>query len=148
MPVALSEILKQKSRDIYSVTPMQTIALCAKNMNDHKIGAVPVLDKNGHMVGIFTERDILTKVIYKNLNINTTPVKEVMTEKFIFVSPETRIGEAMKVISSKRVRHLPIVVNNKLLGILSSGDIMKWIIESQELLIDALCDEKIEGQYK
>jgi CBS domain-containing protein len=106
-------------------------------MAQKNVGALPVLD-NGHLVGIFSERDYTRKVILKGKSSKEIAVKEIMTEQVLTVQPNTPVTECMRIVTERRVRHLPVMDKDKLIGILSIGDLLKWTISAQELAIDNL----------
>jgi CBS domain-containing protein len=106
-------------------------------MAQKNVGALPVLD-NGHLVGIISERDYTRKVILKGKSSKEIAVKEIMTEQVLTVQPNTPVTECMRIVTERRVRHLPVMDKDKLIGILSIGDLLKWTISAQELAIDNL----------
>ena len=147
MKEPLSTLLKAKNNRICTMLPINTIAQCIEKMNQENIGAVLIVDQNEKIVGMFTERDILRKIFTKQIDIHKTQVSEVMTTQLVFAKPESTIEEAMATFTQKRFRHLPIIENNKLVGVISIGDITKWIISSQQAEINYL-SEYIHGAYK
>ena len=125
----LNEIFKG-SRTIYSVGPNASITECVRLMTASKIGALMVMD-DGRLIGIFTERDALNKVLAANLDPRNTKVSEVMTKDPYCISPATTVGDAMQLITERRFRHLPIVDNGKVLAVVSSGDLTRWLVQDQ-----------------
>ena len=101
-------------------------------MNSHRVGSVMVKDSE-RVVGIFTERDVLTRVVAADRDPNTTSVREVMTEKFKFIMRDTSIEDAMQVMTEKRVRHLPVMDGEELIGLLSIGDMTRWLLKVNEM---------------
>jgi len=135
----LANILKNKGYETCKVTPETSVAECIRLMKSLNIGSVLVMDKD-EIVGLFTER-VAVRVIYLNLkqfNLETTAVREVMDADIVLVDPETSMEEAMELFTNKRTRHLPVLKDGKLLGVVSIGDVTKWIIEQQRNEIDHL----------
>ena len=93
---------------------------------------------NGRLAGIISERDYTRKVILKGKSSKETPVKEIMTEQVLTVQPNTSVTECMRIVTERRVRHLPVMDGNKLVGIVSIGDLLNWTISAQGLAIDNL----------
>jgi CBS domain-containing protein len=124
--ITLSTLLEHKSPVIHSVSCTATIAEAVREMNRHKIGSVIVMD-GGALAGIFTERDVLTRVVCADLDPKTTPVSQVMTSGVLTVSPETTIEEVMNLFHDKRCRHLPVLDHGRLAGVISIGDISRFM---------------------
>jgi CBS domain-containing protein len=117
-------------RPIHSVGPDASITECVRVMTAGKIGAV-LVSEGGRLIGIFTERDALNKVLAGNLDPGHTKVSEVMTKDPYCIDPTTTVGTAMQVITERRFRHLPVVDNGKVLGVVSSGDLTRWLVQDQ-----------------
>jgi len=117
-------------RAIHSVAPDTSITECVRLMTAGKIGALMVMD-GGRLVGIFTERDALNKVLAGSLDPGNTKVSEVMTKDPYCIGPTTTVGDAMQVITERRFRHLPIVDNGKVLAVVSSGDLTRWLVQDK-----------------
>lgn len=147
MKEPLSVLLKEKNNKVITMLPTDTIEKCIEKMNHENIGALLIVDKNERIVGMFTERDILRKIFSKHIDIKKTLVSEVMTTQLVFAKPDSTVEEAMATFTEKRFRHLPVIENNKLIGVISSGDITKWIITRQQDEINYL-SEYIHGGYK
>ena len=135
----IANVLAHKANDVVTVAPETTVLIAVQQMNDRKIGALLVLDR-GRPVGIFTERDVLVRVVAAGLDPTGTPVGEVMTRSPVVVRSETTVGEAMRVITEKRCRHLPVVDDSRLLGLISIGDLTSWLVRDQERTIADLHD--------
>lgn len=144
----LSAVLKEKANSHYicNLPSTATIAECIHKMYVEKIGAIAIID-NDRLVGLFTERDILRKIYAEHIDTETTPVSKVMTTDVIYAKPETTIEEAMATFTEKRFRHLPVMQDSKLIGLVSMGDITKWIINNQKSEIELLSDY-INGVYR
>ncbi len=124
----VSNILKTKGNIILSVTPDTIVYDAIELMCEKNVSAVVVI-KNENLAGIFTERDYARKLILKGKASKETLISEVMTEDLITVSPDSSIDECMKLMTNRFIRHLPVVEEDKLIGIISIGDVVKFIIE-------------------
>lgn len=141
----LSMILAEKGSSVYTVRPETTVFEAVGEMNRKRVGAMVVLN-NHKLVGIFTERDVLTRVISEELNPKTTPVARVMTTQPITLGPEATVDDTMETIRVNRARHIPIVKDNKLLGMVSIGDIVRWVSRMHEVEAENL-KAYISGSY-
>ena len=126
--ISISSILNEKSSSVYYVDASATVAEAVGLMNSEKIGSVMVI-KNGQYVGIFTERDVLNRVISAKLNPERTRVEKVMTSDFISVQEKSTLRETMQIMTNKRVRHLPVFKKEKLVGMISIGDVTRKLLE-------------------
>jgi len=131
------QLLAAKGHSTLSVSPESTVYDALSVMANHKIGALLVLS-NDHLVGIFSERDYAREVVLKGRASRTTAVSEIMSKQVITVTPENTVEDCMNLMSGKRIRHLPVVENNKVIGILSIGDLVKETITYQQFLIQQL----------
>jgi CBS domain-containing protein len=131
--------LKQKGRAVWSVAPDSTVYAALQLMADKNIGALLVID-GGRPVGIFSERDYARQVILKGKASKDTPVRDVMTSKVVFVRPEQNIEECMALMTDKRFRHLPVLEEGQLAGLLSIGDVVKAVISEKDFLIEQLAN--------
>lgn len=125
---------KEKSK-LVSVAPSATVADAVRVMNSEKIGAVVVLDQQ-RLAGIFTERDVLVRVVGAARDPLTTRVSEVMTSAVHSVEPTTLVAEALRLMSAQRHRHLPVLENGEVRGLISMGDVTRWVIRSQQEQFD------------
>ncbi len=141
----LSDVLAQKGGTVYSVAPDATALEAVHLMNEKGIGAVLVL-VDGKTVGIFSERDVLRRVLDDGLDAAKTAVSEVMTKKVVSMRSDKTVNEAMGVMTEKRCRHLPIIDDDELKGVLSVGDLTKWVCRDQEHEIEEMIDY-IVGRY-
>lgn len=133
----VAQLLEAKNPDIWSIAPDASVFEAIKLMADKSIGAVLVIE-NGKLVGIMSERDYARKVILKNRSSRETPVKDIMTEKLICVSPDHTIDGCMAIMTDKKIRHLPVMEGKKLVGIISIGDVVRSIINDREHTIQQL----------
>jgi CBS domain-containing protein len=125
MNTSISVLLEHKGRATVSVSPLVTVSQAAQEMNRRKVGSVLVME-GGQLLGIFTERDVLWRVVAAGLDPKTTPLSQVMTRNPITVGPDTPIQSVMDVFTEKRFRHLPVVDDGRLLGVISIGDVLRW----------------------
>ncbi|MBD0278377.1 MAG: CBS domain-containing protein [Bacteroidota bacterium] len=133
----VKSILTRKGNRTLSVTPDTKVYDALALMSENNIGAVLILE-NEKLAGIFTERHYSRNVILEGRNSLDTQIKEVMTQKVVTVSPEDTIEECMELMTEKRIRHLPVVRGDRVIGIISIGDVVKHIIEEQESVIEHL----------
>ena len=145
MNTSLNKVLEQKGKQVYVTSSAQSILGAIKTMQERKVGALLVVD-DGKPVGIFTERDVMTRVVACECNPTETPVSEVMTRNLVAVGPDTTVQQAMAIVTEKRVRHLPVMDGENLLGVVSSGDLTHWVVKSQGYEIETLV-RYITGQY-
>jgi CBS domain-containing protein len=131
-------ILDAKGSKVYSVKPDSDVYAALQLMAAKGIGAVLVLDDDGHVLGILSERDYARKVALKGKTSEKTPVTEIMTRQVICVEPSQPIEECMALMVGKRIRHLPVLEGGKLVGIISIGDVVKTLISEQQFLIEQL----------
>lgn len=133
----LNDILEQKGRVIHTVSPQTSVADAVQKMKEHNIGAL-LITEEGRLLGIFTERDILVRVMAEALDPRATPVTVVMTPDPQCVSPFITIENAMHVVTEKRFRHLPVVDDDRLVGLISIGDLARWMAGTQASQIEEL----------
>jgi len=133
----VKEILQVKGYDTWSVAPDVPVYDALKLMADKNVGAVLVIDA-GNLVGIMSERDYARKVILKGKSSKEILVREIMTEKVLCVRPDQTVKECMTLMTDKRVRHLPILEDDRLIGVISIGDVVNSIISEQEYVIERL----------
>jgi CBS domain-containing protein len=137
MKITLSQVLDTKGHNVWSVSPQSSAYEALELMADKDVGALVVIDQ-GKVVGMFSERDYARKLVLKGKSSREAKVADVMTEPVCYVLPWTSINECMTLMTNKHVRHLPVLENDKLVGIVTIGDVVKAIISEQESIIHEL----------
>ena len=135
----LSDILDQKTKGVIQVNSDCIVADAARKMRDYKVGGLMVVEDDT-LVGIFTERDLMSRVVAEGLDPEEIKVSEVMTLAIATVPPETSVSEAANLMSQNRIRHLPVLQAGKLYGVISAGDILAWKLREQEFTLHQLED--------
>ena len=135
----LEDFLKlNKNRQIWTISKDQSVMEALILMSEKNIGAIIVVDNNDFPIGIFSERDYARKIILKGKSSKDTLLDEVMTKELITVTRDYKIDQCMEIMNEKRIRHLPVLENKKIVGIISIGDVLKIMIKEQKELIDHL----------
>ena len=142
---SVGAILTHKGSVVWSIGPNSMVFDAIQLMADKNVGALPVVD-NGELVGMISERDYTRKVSLKGKSSKHTPVREIMTPEVVTVNAAEAISECMRVMTDSRIRHLPVMEGKKMIGLVSLGDLVKWIISAQTATIDAL-EKYITGAY-
>ena len=130
-------LARKKNTTVWSIGPNAMVIDAIRLMDERNVGALPVMD-SGKLVGIVSERDYTRKVILKGRSSKETPVSEIMTRDLVTVDPRDGVTECMQIITEKHVRHLPVLEGADLVGILSIGDVVNWLISAQKATIDNL----------
>jgi len=133
----VEQFLDLNSRKIWSLKPDNRVIDSLFLMAEKNISCILIMNQE-HLAGIFSERDYARKVVIKGKNSNETLLKEVMTDKLITISPKTGLDECMQLMTDHRIRHLPIVNNNKVVGLISIGDVVREMLVQQKIQIDEL----------
>jgi CBS domain-containing protein len=133
----VKHILDTKGSDIFHATPDDSVLEAIKMMAEKGVGALLVMDK-GKLVGILSERDYARKIILKGKSSRETAIKDIMTEDVVCAEPLQTVEQCMELMTENRIRHLPVVEDEKVVGVLSIGDLVKAIIEEQKFTIEQL----------
>ena len=142
---SIESVLRLKGHHIWSVAPTATVFEAIRMMSDRGVGALIVMSE-GRLDGIVSERDYARKVILKDRSSKHTEVSEIMTTAVITVTPQATVEECMRLITEHRVRHLPVLEADKVVGVVSIGDLVNWIITAHEETIGQL-ERYISGSY-
>ena len=127
-----------KNRQIYTISKDQSVRQALILMSEKNIGAIIIVDNNDFPIGIFSERDYARKIILKGKSSKDTLLDEVMTKELITITRDYKIDQCMEIMSEKKIRHLPILEDKKILGVISIGDVLKIMIKEQKDLINHL----------
>lgn len=133
----VADLLQTKGPTVWSVAPGTSVYAALEMMAEKDVGAVLVLDA-GRLVGIFSERDYARKIILRGKASRETPVRDIMTERVVYIRPEQTVAECMALMTNKHIRHLPVLTGDALIGLISIGDVVKAIISEQEFMIEQL----------
>ena len=133
----VTQLLRGKGHEVLPVSPEASVFEALKVMAEKNVGALLVVEGE-RLVGVFSERDYARKVILKGKASKEIPVREIMTSHILYVRPEQTIEECMALMTDKRVRHLPVLEDERLVGVISIGDVVKAIIAEQDFMIEQL----------
>ncbi len=131
------ELLKKRDTAVWSLSPQDSVFEALKQLADHNVGAMMVMDQ-GKLVGVFSERDYTRKIALAGKSSKETRVQDIMTASVLTVTPKTSTDDCMALMSQKKIRHLPVVDGDKVLGMISIRDLMDDIIKDRELTITQL----------
>ena len=135
----LEDFLKlNKNKQIWTISKDQNVKQALILMSEKNIGAIIIVDNNGFPIGIFSERDYARKIILKGKSSKDTLLDEVMTKELITVTRDYKIEQCMEIMIEKKIRHLPVLEDKKIVGIVSIGDLLKIVVKEQKELIDHL----------
>jgi CBS domain-containing protein len=133
----VKHLLQKKGNIVYFITPDSSVYDALEVLEDRNLGALVVVE-NENLIGIFTERDYARKVVLKGRSSKETLIRDIMTERPVFVTPDVSIDECMQIMTQKFVRHLPVMENGKLIGVISIGDVVKFVIDEKNFIIENL----------
>ena len=137
MNTTIATLLEQKDGAVFTIPSTVTVAEAVQEMNAHKVGSVLVM--NGlRLAGIFTERDVLRRVVGSDIDPKLTPITKVMTTELITVEPSATVQQVLDLFTEKRCRHLPVVVDGNVLGVISIGDVSRWVANSHRVEAESL----------
>ncbi len=146
MKTPVSALLQSKGKDVVTIASSATVFEAIQHMSDKHVGALIVLNKNGTVAGLLSERDCFSKVILKEKPPRKSAVKDVMTKKakLIIVSPDRSVEDCMEIMTESHIRHLPVMRGDTLLGVISMRDVVRFLVTEQDLMIKNL-EKYIEG---
>ena len=137
MNTTIATLLEQKDGAVFTIPSTVTVAEAVQEMNAHKVGSVLVM--NGlRLAGIFTERDVLRRVVGADIDPRLTPITKVMTSDVLTIEPCATVQEVMDIFANRRCRHLPVMTDGKLLGVISIGDVSRWVANSHRVEAESL----------
>jgi CBS domain-containing protein len=145
IPGTVDSILNHKSATVWHVAPTTMVFDAIELMSKHNIGALPVMEGD-RLIGVFSERDYTRKVVLKGKTSKTTMVREIISTPVVTVVPDATVEECMRLMTDKRIRHLPVVEDKSLVGIISIGDVVNWIISAQHSALEQM-EHYISGTY-
>jgi CBS domain-containing protein len=134
---AVSNLLDSKGHDVLTVEPDSSIHEAIQKMAEISAGTAVVME-GGAVVGILSERDVIRKVLLQTKSMHSNTVRDIMTTELITITPETSLDKCMKIITEKRIRHLPVLQDGNLCGIISIGDVVKYLLVEKEFKIKNL----------
>ncbi len=138
---SINQLLQNKGYQVWTTSPDNTVLEALKIMAEKNIGAVVIIETDGTVCGIFSERDYARKVVLDGRSSENTPIRDVMTGEVYYVRPQDSVERCMTLMSEKRFRHIPVLDDNEeLMGIISIGDVVKSIMTEQQVLINHLED--------
>ena len=130
-------ILQKKGNAVHSISPDSSVYDALEELEENNLGSLVVVE-NGKLTGVFTERDYARKVILKGRSSKETLVRDIMSSRPIFVNPDNTLDECMQLMSDKFIRHLPVLENDELVGVISISDLVRYIIYEKDFIIDNL----------
>ncbi|HEY4248703.1 MAG TPA: CBS domain-containing protein, partial [Lacunisphaera sp.] len=137
MNTTIATLLEQKDGAVFTIPSTVTVAEAVQEMNAHKVGSVLVM--NGlRLAGIFTERDVLRRVVGADIDPRFTPITKVMTSDVLTIEPTATVQEVMDIFTNRRCRHLPVMADGRLLGVISIGDVSRWVANLHRVEAESL----------
>lgn len=140
MTATVREVLNEKGPKVHTVAPDATVAAAVAVMNEHRIGSVVVVGKRGEVLGIFTERDVLTRIVSRGTPARDTKVSDVMSTNVSHVTPDEEVRDVLKRMTRERKRHFPVIDGGRLVGMVSIGDLTDWTSRYLDELITELTE--------
>lgn len=141
----ISRILERKGQEICSVAPSAPVFEAVLRMSQARVGALLVIDK-GRLTGLISERDYARKIILEGRSSRETLVQEIMTTQVLSVGPDATVDDCMQLMTDRRIRHLPVLREQVVVGVVSMGDLVQWIISAHEVMVEQL-NNYITGRY-
>jgi CBS domain-containing protein len=133
----IQTLLRNKPATLWSVSPTDSVYVALEKMAEKSVGALPVMD-GSRLVGMFSERDYARKVVLEGRSSRETTVAEIMSTPVLTITPEHTIGECMEIVTNQRIRHLPVLDKDQVVGIISIGDLVNFVITEQQATIEHL----------
>ena len=130
-------ILQKKGNDVYSISPDKSVYDALEELEENNLGSLVVVEK-GKLIGVFTERDYARKVILKGRSSKETFVRDIMSSRPVFVNPDNTLEDCMRLMSDKFIRHLPVLEDDQLVGVISIGDVVRYTIDEKDFIIGNL----------
>lgn len=134
---SVRQVLQAKTPEIHSIGPDAPVIDAIRTMAEHGIGALLVMEA-GKLIGLISERDYARKVVLQGRSSHDTPVRAVMSDRIVTVDPFDTVDDCMRTVTERRVRHLPVVQDGQVVGVVSIGDLVKAVIEDQQVELDQL----------
>ena len=141
----ITSVLSNKSSKLWTISPEATVFNAIEKMSECNVGALPVID-DGALIGIISERDYTRNVILKGKSSHDIVVRSIMTSSLVTIKESDSVAHSLQTMTQKRVRHLPVVADGEIVGIVTIGDLVKWTISAQDALIGQL-EGYIQGAY-
>lgn len=145
--IRVKNLLAEKGKEVWSIGPAQTVYQAIEMMALKEVGALTVVDDSGKLIGIVSERDYARKVILQGKSSKDTHISDIMTKSVVTVDPEIKVEDCLATMTNKKVRHLPVLEEGELAGIISVGDLVKAVISEQGYLIGQL-ERYIRGEAR
>lgn len=144
--ITVRELLERKGYDIWSISPDAAVYDAVELLDEKNVGALMVVDEDMKLVGLVSERDVARKTILREQPTKHTPVRDIMTENVLYVTPDENINECMALMTDKHIRHLPVLADSdKLIGVISIGDVVKAVIGEKEYQLEQL-EKYVQGR--